>query len=390
MTDVSRGRQAARVVVGLIWIVTAIVAVVVLAELGFESRAAYKEAAYIRAVRPVAPPSPRLDALSLAYQPFNVQYLHPQYLFFFPLDRQTRTTMGNPTASIDANGFREPGPAQADGRRLAVMLGGSAVFGEFATSNAKTITSYLNGLQDQYFFVNAGVSSWVSSQELMRLVLEIADLRPGLVIAYDGANDGALAGMSNPRSLVKYPPGTPEYFSTLDVLVDDSTASRWTRLGYLFPELELRLAKLRRAAVPTPDPTSADAAAAARVYLDNQARMALVAQAVGARFVSIFQPIAELHRHVDPLWGSRDGVRTLAVELRDLAQVEFQGHPLRQLAAFHDAQLRLGVDLGVLHVDRARHLGRRRHVVVRVFNQDTGGGAVVSARACSCPPSPSR
>ena len=200
MTDVSRGRQAARVVVGLIWIVTAIVAAVVLAELGFESRAAYKEAAYIRAVRPIATPSPRRDALASAYAPFAVQHLHPQYLFFFPLDRQTRTTMGNPTASIDADGFREPGPSQANGRTLAVMVGGSAVFGDFATSNATTITSYLNNLQDQYFFVNAGVPSWNSTQELMRVALQIVDLRPGLVIAYDGANDGALAGMSKGAS----------------------------------------------------------------------------------------------------------------------------------------------------------------------------------------------
>jgi len=99
---------------------------------------------------------PKFDQLDRAYQPCDTFQLHPQYLFFFPLDLHERVALSNETCSIDAAGFRGPGPAQAGGRRLAFLLGGSAAFGSLASSDATTITGYLNRLQDEYFFVNAG------------------------------------------------------------------------------------------------------------------------------------------------------------------------------------------------------------------------------------------
>ena len=78
----------------------------------------------------------------------------------------------------------------------------------------------LNALQDQYPFVNAGVPSWISSQEPVRLALELVAYKPAVVIAYDGFNDAA-TGADYARRGIKTPPGAPESFDELSSLVDD-------------------------------------------------------------------------------------------------------------------------------------------------------------------------
>jgi hypothetical protein len=246
--------------------------------------------------------SPRA-VLEEQYRPFAVQHLHPQFLFFFPLDPAVRASLGNEVCSVDADGFREPGPARAAGRRLAFLLGGSAAFGYYASSNAATITSRLNELQDQYFFVNAGVPSWNSTQELMRVAFDIAARQPALIVVYDGANDAALAGARG-RTGVPYPAGTPEFFDELEALAEPSEGP-WAALSpaNLLPEISRRVDTVFGAA---DDDAGSDADAvpfapeAARRYLDNHRRMADLAAAAGARFVSVFQPIIGLHEHVGP------------------------------------------------------------------------------------------
>jgi len=250
---------------------------------------------------------PRFSRLTRAYEAFEVQHLHPQYLFFFPLDPRERVAISNEICSIDADGFRGPGPAHAGGRPLAFLLGGSAAFGDSASSDATTIVGYLNRLQDQYFFVNAGVPSWTSTQEMFRVAFQILEYHPALVIAYDGANDaGILAGYS--EAGVAYPVGTPEYFDTLSDLVDDRSRGGVGKDGRqlledLFPELAARIdARFSRAHLVgsagglAPLPESTLQAGAAR-YLSNLARMRDLTTAGGARFVAVFQPVAQLHRH---------------------------------------------------------------------------------------------
>ena len=139
-------------------------------------------------------PIPRYRELEAAYQPFTIQHLHPSFLFWFPLDPAERSALNNKVSSLSSDGFRGPGPMDKGTRQLAFILGGSAAFGHFATGNETTITGYLNALQDQYLFVNAGVPSWISSQELVRLALELVAHKPALVIAYDGFNDAATGG----------------------------------------------------------------------------------------------------------------------------------------------------------------------------------------------------
>ncbi|MFA5909874.1 MAG: SGNH/GDSL hydrolase family protein [Vicinamibacterales bacterium] len=244
----------------------------------------------------------RLGELTRAYAPFGTQHLHPNYLFFFPLRAADRVAIGNPTCSLDADGFREPGPAHANGRKLAFLLGGSAAFGYYASSNDTTITSYMNAMQNEYFFVNAGVPSWNSTQELFRVALEVAGRRPALVITYDGANDAAGASLAHPATGAPYPAGTPENFDELERVVDDPSGwgARLTLDGVL-PEVMHRVRKYRHAIfaeTPAPpiDPGRLDAAAAR--YLANLEQIAALSRAAGARYIAVFQPVAGLHRHL--------------------------------------------------------------------------------------------
>ncbi len=182
-----------------------------------------------------------LGRLRRAYRPFTIQHLHPHYLFFYPLAPADRLALANPVCSLDADGFREPGPAAAAGRKLAVLIGGSAAFGHYATSNDTTIASYLNRLQREYFFVTAGVPSWNSTQELMRMAMQIAPMKPALVIAYDGVNDAALMGLGVDGSSQKYPMGTPESFDLLEDRLDEARRP-WKRITFprLFAEIANR------------------------------------------------------------------------------------------------------------------------------------------------------
>jgi hypothetical protein len=239
----------------------------------------------------------------LAYRPFRQQHAHPYYGFFFPLDARGRQAIGNAVCSLDAHGFREPGPGHAGGRKLAFLLGGSAAFGDYASSNDQTITSHLNRLQDEWYFVNAGVPSWNSTQELVRLALDIVERRPGLIVAYDGANDAVLAGQRSDLDGNVYPPGTPEFFSDVELVIAEARLPLSKRLhpARLFPELALRFDRIFR---PDDDGdedrvSQADVVAAARRYRSNHARMAELTAAAGARFVSVFQPVANLHQGQD-------------------------------------------------------------------------------------------
>jgi hypothetical protein len=246
----------------------------------------------------------RIDA---AYASFRVQHINPFYLFFFPLEAARRAAMGNDVCSVGPDGFRGPGPEAARGRKLAFVLGGSAAFGYDASSNDTTITGYLNRVQSDYHFVNAGVPSWNSSQEMIRLVHQILAHRPDLVIAYDGANDAAIVNRYE-RWGFDFPAGTPETFETLYSMVDDLRAGgAWLQIPEsLLPRLtrELRTAWWEaRSGRGQPRAEAIERAAAA--YRHNLEVMNDVVSARGGRFIGIFQPIRSLHRGVPDAHRSR-------------------------------------------------------------------------------------
>jgi hypothetical protein len=284
-----------RSILVVVWLLTGVVVSATGLELLLQARI------YWHARNDATPNSHRLER---AYAPFGILHLHPQYFFFFPRDPAARVAMSNETCSIDADGFRGPGPARAGGRPLAFLLGGSAAFGYMASSDETTITGYLNRLQDTYFFVNAAVPSWNSTQEMFRLAFQILDYRPALIVAYDGANDAQLLDAFG-RTASDYSAGMPEEFEALDALVDDGGSLSVKRAivslaGHLLPELHQRIRDAlddrdARRAGPVSDASLRTGVAR---YLANLTRMSELATAEGARFVAVFQPVAQLHRHL--------------------------------------------------------------------------------------------
>jgi hypothetical protein len=309
------------VVVVMLWLAATVSLALVAVEMLLQQRSAYLEARDTR----------RYSVLARAYAPFMTESLHPQYLFFFPPTATERLAIGNSTCRIDRHGFREPGVEQAGGRRVAFLVGGSVAFGLFASADNATITSYLNRLQQDYFFVNAGVPGFNSTQELVRLTVELADYQPALVVALDGWNDLTLA--REPDWIERgIPAGTPEAFPALEEQVA-AAQSPWRDVlpEKWFPEISLRLA-------PRQDEEQAPPVPAARLndaverYTINHERMAAVSRSIGARFISVFQPLASLHRNIEAHRREEDPAAELfhqkvreklsaAVEFHDMSRV---------------------------------------------------------------------
>jgi hypothetical protein len=367
---VGRLAQLPRASGAVLWPLAGFALVVITLAMSAEIVLQYR-AALRAARRPLSP----IEKLDRDYQAFIVQHLHPRYLFFFPLRPEDRVAMGNAVVSIDRDGFREPGPTHAGGRKLAVLLGGSTAFGQYASSNDGTITSFLNRLQQEYFFVNAGVPSWNSSQELQRLTLEIIEMKPALVIAFDGANDGALSGENSPRTGLAYPPGTPESFGDLERWVDDLRSDRWLlRPPTLFPELRYRLDLLRDAAdadEPVDNIRDEVVAAAAREYRANQRRMSLLVRASGGRFMSVFQPVASMHRNVPPAYreeGEGELGRRFHQFVIDAGPVDYEFHDLSRYFDSRFASIPVGEPTAAeepIFVDDVHFYERGNEIVAR-------------------------
>jgi hypothetical protein len=234
------------------------------------------------------------------YGAFRVQHLHPQYMYFFPFEPEARVALSNDVVRLSAEGFRGGAPPDAGDRRLAFVLGGSAVFGDFASSDSTTITAYLNQLQDEYFFVNAGVPSWITTQEMFRLAYDLLRYAPDLVVAYNGFNDVAVLRDHAELGGGLLTVGAPENFLQLRSVIDDIEADPNVPRYQLFPELRRRLGRGDvNVAWTDPDVVSEEVLqATVSQYLNNVERMHDLTVAAGARFVTVFQPIAGLHEGV--------------------------------------------------------------------------------------------
>jgi lysophospholipase L1-like esterase len=257
-----------------------------------------------REAAPQATGQPRWRELVTYHTPFTVQHLHPFYQFFFPMDLEQRRTINNVHCNVSDDGFRGATPAEKGNRKLAFLLGDSLVFG-FATNDSTTITGYLNRIQDEYLFINAGVPSWNSTQVLIRFSLEILLLNPDLIVAWGGYNDAAVT-FNHAVNGRPYPPGTPESFELIDTVFDDIRAGptgadrvfyeRW------FPELSSRLQARLQGPNLSSAPIRMDTVAdqTAEQYLSNLAVMADLARARDIPFIGVFQPILSLHQNADP------------------------------------------------------------------------------------------
>lgn len=295
------GRIVGKFLIGLVWLVLTGLLVATGVELFLKARSG-------RASANSGVQKPRYERLREAYGPFTIQHINPHYLFFFPFDPTKRAEINNEVCSVNEEGFRGPRPQNAGNRKLAFLLGGSSAFGHYASSDSTTITGYLNQIQQEYFFVNAGVPSWNSTQELYRVAYQITEYKPALVIAYNGWND--LASMLDYwRKELVYPPGTPESFDHLYALVGDIRAGelRPPPTPPFYEKLFPRLTKRLRSRLTSDEKSELTAPAyvpddlianTARKYTNNLTQMHDLVTLRGGRFIGIFQPILLLQKDI--------------------------------------------------------------------------------------------
>lgn len=118
------------------------------------------------------------------------QYLHPYYYFSFPTDKKILNELNGEYTWVDERGFGGGiGPEKKGNRKLAFVLGGSTAFGQGGSRPESAISFQLNKIQNEYFFINAGVPSWNTFQELLRLLKQVIAYKPSLVISLTGYND---------------------------------------------------------------------------------------------------------------------------------------------------------------------------------------------------------
>lgn len=90
-----------------------------------------------------------------------------------------------------------------------IMVGGSTTFGLGAPNDSETIPAYLqNMFQDKFGtrikVINAGVIAASSAQEVYYVKKELIQLKPDLIIAFDGYNDAFNVQLSEVDENTKY------------------------------------------------------------------------------------------------------------------------------------------------------------------------------------------
>ena len=283
---------------------------------------------------------------------FDTQFLHPYYFFSFPSSKERLAEINQASEWIDSRGYKGEGPEARGKRKLAFLTGGSTAF-SVGTMNSQSIASYLNRMQTEFFFVTAGVPSWNSFQELLRIMKQILKENPQLIVSLNGAND-YFVGMVNGQGDFAYPLDAPESFGDLEAKVEDIRAERtgpgslldFFRLdpfyrhfllvnlrGYLFGEVPPS-ARKGGFDVRPPLPESTIAVETAKLYLENVSLIHELCKNRGVAHMAFFQPVqfydpefrkTEKSFDYEELWPSfelyRDSIFARKISyLKDLSQ----------------------------------------------------------------------
>ncbi len=205
---------------------------------------------------------------------------------------------GTPGHGLNARGYRgalavNPKPI---GEYRVMVLGGSTVFeGEPPISTLVEEQFHAAGYADVRVY-NCGVVSSVSGQELARIVFELADDQPDLIVMYNGGNDVLEPMHYDPRP--GYPfnfllnennpilSGNDRPYPLVPLIAYASHVCR--RLGeWRFAEAFGRLQELRQEAEWR---SEAWEERIASTYVLNLEKAAKISAAFGARFMAFFQP----------------------------------------------------------------------------------------------------
>lgn len=194
------------------------------------------------------------------------------------------------------NGPR-PTAEKPPGEFRTVVLGGSTVeMGDPAFPALLEEELQAHGMAAARVY-NYGVISSVTGQELARILFEVADIEPDLILMYDGANDIINPRLNDPR------PGYPYDFVVWErnPLLSPDVASYPAGTLFLYGSYMMRYWFPRFFAerfVPLADVrrqvgygTREWEEALVQSYLRNVVKANAVARAFGARFIAFFQPL---------------------------------------------------------------------------------------------------
>jgi hypothetical protein len=298
----------------------------------------------------------------------------PYFMFGGPTDGRTVNLLpqmdegaGRPIR-LNAEGFRTAreivNPKPADELRI-FFLGGSTVIGGYQveTTIPGVVEAHLqaNGLPHARAY-NFGVLSFVSGQELALLVHRLIDLRPDLVIAYDGGNDLFEPWFYDPR------PGYPFNFVTEEEAMaalanaqgDAKTIASFVRdlalvqalvgTGDWAGRVSIRLNRLR-GAVDYGSPHWKEAVVAA--YARNLNAMCRFARGNGVLFAAFFQPLLAYSNPLDARQVADTGGDVMVQGLREQREMALRAIAAQFPAPSLEAGCRFGDPSRILENDAA-------------------------------------
>jgi len=268
---------------------------------------------------------------------------------------------------LNAEGFRTReivNPKPADEIRI-FFLGGSTVIGGYQveTTIPGVVEAHLhaNGLPQARTY-NFGVLSFVSGQELALFVHRLIDLKPDLVIAYDGGNDLYQPWVYDPR------PGYPFNFVTEEEAMtslanregDAKTMASLARDSALlqallgttdwFNRMTMRLDRLRGAV----DYGSAQWKEAVVIaYARNLTQMCHFARGNGTLFAAYFQPLLAYSKALDANQAASTGGDAMVGSLRQQRDLTLRAIRTQLPAPSAGAGCRFGDLSGILENDAA-------------------------------------
>lgn len=254
------------------------------AEIGEEHIAAAEADELVK--RGYYPPGVEVDP----YKSLEVLDRHPDFGWFWSANADGGVSLKTPVVSIDDDGFRagdgELAKAIEGQKPLAFLIGGSSAFGYRASGNDTTITSVLNGLQDQVVFINASVVGWDSSQELRRLEDQLLSYSPKLVVSYSMGND-----------LERIVETLEERGGLIQQVAFRLAPNTFDRV-FTFVNEHLPALASWLAGEPARSEFEAAIDAGVDAYIENESAMFELAQASGIRFVTVIQAMTMTHDHV--------------------------------------------------------------------------------------------
>jgi hypothetical protein len=293
----------------------------------------------------------------------------PYFMFGGPSDGRTLSLLpqmddgGGRPIRLNAEGFRIEreiiNPKPASELRIFVLGGSTVVLGKpIEATLPRLIEAHLqaNGLPQARVY-NFGVVSFVSGQELALLVHRLIDLKPDLVIAYDGGNDLFQPWAYDPR------PGYPFNYVTEEEAMsalsnaegDMKTVASLARDSAVVQALlgttdwinrvSIRIASLRRAVNYGGAQWKAAVVAA---YVRNITAMCRVARANGALFVDFFQPLLAYSKTLDDRHLAAAGGDVIVRGLREQRDMVLQAVGGQFAAPSTEAECRFGDFSGLL------------------------------------------